>query len=67
MNQDEDRRGSDEIRRLMANFADVFEKETGAPLPILIREAHLLSALVNADAKGVEIGAEYARRESADT
>lgn len=60
--QVDDTRGTDEIERLAAHFTEMFEREVGMPLPIIVREVHLKSALVNAYAKGAEIGAEYALR-----
>jgi hypothetical protein len=64
----DDLRGSEEIARL----AEVFMRELRRIVPDLdkypeaplIRVAYLEYVLVNAYAKGVEIGAEYARRET---
>lgn len=59
---DPDHRGSEEINRLAQHVIKQLIKNNGFSLAF-IREVVIVPALVNAYAKGTEIGGEYARRE----
>lgn len=66
-----DHRGSEEINRLadhvMANLKKHLSEEAADTMTGFIRDVYIVPALVNAYAKGVEIGDEYARKDPGST